>query len=192
MLWILAVLFVLGCLVSLSELFLAHTGVNYEKKTSFINRHLYRIAGLFYQQASVVPQNSTASSQAPATQASPLTSWSLQALYQDGQDGFAVVLVSGKTHFLNIGESLEGYIFAKIEAKTAYFRRSGKTYKLSLALSKNDKIIDIQEVKPVIKEHIDIKALESGIISRDLINHRIKEPNLLWKDIKISIYKIQG
>ncbi len=191
-LWTLVLLFGLGGLVSFSELFLAHTGVNYEKKSNFINRHLYRVSGLFYQQASFISQNSTASSQTQTIQASPLTSWSLQALYQEGKDGFAIVLVSGKAHFLNIGESLEGYNFYKIEDKTAYFRRSGKTYKLSLALSGNVEIINVKEDKPLGKEHINIDALQSGIVSRDLISRRIKQPHLIWKDIKISIYKAKG
>lgn len=184
-LYFVGLFFLLAWLFSVVELFLSHTGVNYQQKDGFINRHLYRISSLFYEQK-LSAQKSVVKS---ATQNyATLGSWKLQALYEEGEAGFAVVLISGKTYFINKSETLQGYTLQRIEDKSAYFLRHGKVYKLSLDTigSKLDAFVE-STAKP-----LDIKQLNEGIVSRKEINRRIKNPRLIWSDISISIFRKRG
>ena len=171
----------LGWILSMVELFLAHTGVNYISKDAFVNRHLYRISGLFFDKQSTVKSAvSKTSTQSYAT----LNNWKLQALYEEGKRGFAVVLISGKTHFINQSETLQGYTLNSIEAKSAYFMRNGKRFKLSLDTVGSK----IKQVLQTASEELNVQELHSGIITREEINKRIQNPKLIWSEINISVF----
>lgn len=183
--YLLGTFFLLAWLLSMVELFLAHTGVNYQQKNTFVNRHLYRISPLFFEQK--VVGHSRVSQSATQSYAT-LGSWKLQALYKEGDLGFAVVLISGKTHFVNKLESLQGYTLKEIEDKRAYFFRGGQMYKLSLDTLESRVDTFIQEKE----EPLNIKRLQSGVVTRSELNSRIKNPRLIWSDISISIYRKGG
>jgi len=185
LLWSLVTFFALAWLLTVIELFLAHTGVNYESKDAFVNRHLYKLSGLFYE-TRALNQERTVSKSSGATYAN-LNSWSLQALYHEDNGGFAVVVISGKTHFINQSEMLQGYKLDKVEDKKAYFSRQGQRYQLSL----DTEILEAKEEpkETVVAEPLNISDLKSGIVSRTEINRRMKDPKLIWSEIKISIYK---
>ena len=172
---------VLGWLLSVTELFLAHSGVNYVAKDTFVNRHLYRISGLFYEheKAGRVLKTKTAT-QSYAT----LNAWKLQAVYQEENRGFAVVVIANKSYFVNLSESLQGYTLEKIESKSAYFLRNGKRFKLSLDTvgSKVDAMIQSEP------SDLNIKELNAGIITRKEVNRRINNPKLIWSEINISVF----
>lgn len=186
LLWGLVAFVAIASFFSVVELFLAHTGVNYEAKESFVNRHLYRLSGLFYKDGQT-------SSQAGMVQSSTqsytiLKSWSLQALYKEKNGGFAIVLIAGKTHFVNVGENLQGYLLEKLDDKVAYFTRAGKRYKLTLNMVASA----LQSVDTQSDEVLDKAQLRLGIVTRKEVNKRVSNPRLIWSEIKISPYRSGG
>ncbi len=173
-------------LSALIELFLPHTGVHYVANEQFVNRPLYRISQLFYQSSSSIKgaQKQQSTQQSYAT----LRSWTLQALYEEKSGGFAIVLVGGKTHFINVGEAFQGYTFEKIEDKTAYFIRSGQRYKLTLNMVSRSFTSDVVNAYST----VDRGNVKHVTIKREEINRRIADPKLIWSEIRISPYMSGG
>jgi type II secretion system protein C len=195
-LWLLTSFFIVAWLMSILEMFLPHTGVNYQQKDHFVNRHLYRISALFFEPVKAVAQtqdSSTANQATTKEEAIPLTAWTLTALYHEGNEGFAIVKVSGKTHYLNIGETHLGYTLDSIEDKSAFLKKGGKHYKLSLDIDTKMRVETKRAPSRALPpEKLNVKSLQEGVVSRAEIDRRLKRPDLIWKDIKISIYRKGG
>lgn len=193
---VMTVLFAVAWLMSVVEMFMEHSGVNYQEKDRFVNRHLYRVSDLFFDSSGKVVQGKKGKqdslSSGSSTDVMPLTSWSLTALYHEGDEGFAVVEVSGKSHFLNLKETLLGYTLSSIKDKSAFLNRGGKHYKLTLDIKNRIFEHKNEPIKDLAPEKLNVASLQKGVLSRADINRRMKQPDLIWKDIKISIYRKGG
>jgi len=173
------------------KLFLPSTGVHYVNNSQFVARHLYRLGDAFYTKE-LSPSTTELSTQTGTEKSyTPLTAWKVQAMFSEGDIGFIVVLIKGKTQFINLNESYDGYTLIKINNQQAILKRNGKEYALSLAIS--DKSIPKENlpVAPQSKE-IDVAQLQEGIVQRKDINGFMQDPKRIWANIKVRPYKVQN
>lgn len=164
-------------------LFLPATTRSYQSKDTFVAHHFYRLSQAFYPSGSVVTQT-----QEPSKNYTPLTAWSLQALYQQEGRGFIVVAIHGKKHFISIGEAYDGYTLIHIRQKQAILKRNGVEYELSLEVQSPQSIASAAKKR----NDADVKALEQGIVRRTDINNYMADPRMIWSNISINLYRKAG
>lgn len=167
------------------RLFLPQAGRSYQNHDPFIARHYYRFSDAFFnmKQSSNLPHSAQREKSY-----TPLTEWSLKALYHEGKRGFIVALIQGKKHFISLGESLNGYRLVNIHKKEAILQRNGVEYALSLKVQSPQ---SIQNSAQSI-EKANIQELKQGIVRRTDINNYMADPRSIWENISITLGREHG
>ena len=183
--------FSIALFFQITKLFLPATGVHYVNDSHFVARHLYRLSDAFYLNDTSATQAQSTSRSGAKKAYTPLTAWKVQAMFSEGDIGFIVVQIKGKTHFINLNESYDGYTLIRIDHQEAILKRNGKEYALSLALS--DKKIGLEST-PIeeVSDEVDVAKLQEGIVQRKDINNFMEDPKRIWQNIKIRPYKVQN
>lgn len=179
------------------KLSLPQSGIAYQSQDTFVVRHLYRFSNALFAQKvqETLPKTVEEKQQQVREQNyATLESWKLQALFKNGKEGFIVVEVKNETHYLDLGDTLEGYTLKDILGKKAILVQKGIEYALVLDDPNVPKSPNRNTKKAVPKKVSAAKnaELSQGIVHRTDINDYMADTDKIWNNIKLRPYKIKG
>ncbi len=166
------------------KLFLPVEGVYQEHEYDFQPNRLFHLSQAFTGPAASASQREVHIKQEYQT----IASWMLQAIYRSQKGGFIVVKIGEKSHYLSVGETLQGYRLIKIMQQDALLRRDNQEYRISLRTLKEREAV----IKKDQSSRANTQELSEGIVRRDLINDHMAHPTKIWNSIKIRPNRVDG
>ncbi len=160
------------------KLFLPVDGIYYSESDSFIPRHAYRLNEAFSRTETLSKEQNSIDSSSKS--ASLLSGWVLKAIYRSSGNGFIVVEVGAQSHYLSVGETLNGYKLVTIFVDHALFSKGGQGYQLTLNLPEERAYGGKKGMR------FDAAKLQAGIIQRRLIDYHMAHPQEVWRNIQIG------
>jgi general secretion pathway protein C len=116
----------------------------------------------------------------------------LKGTYLGGDASFMVIEDGGVSNFIYIGESYKGYELVRVSEKKVGLEKNGKNYYILLWDEEKS------SSPPVSKSHTS-PTMESPVtpgmpatITRDDLNSYVKNPNKIWKNIRIQEQRVNG
>ena len=117
----------------------------------------------------------------------------LKGTYLGGDASFMVIEEAGKSSFVYIGDEYKGYELVKVSEKKVGLRKNEKNYYILLwdednkAPSDNNRPMPRGDMPPD-----DVPSGMPSSISRQELNTYIKDPNKIWKNIRIQEQRENG
>jgi len=110
----------------------------------------------------------------------------LKGTYLGGDASFIIIEDGGESKFVYIGEKFRGYDLVKVGERKVVFEKEGKNYYV---------LLDDEESKSNYEDHNSLDLGQSGssregegpvTITRDDMNSYIKNPDKIWRNIRIQ------
>jgi general secretion pathway protein C len=117
----------------------------------------------------------------------------LKGTYLGGDASFMIIEDGGESNFIYIGESYKGYELVRVSEKKVGLEKNGKNYYILLWDDDNKKS------SPTSSQRATSPSIESPVtpgmpanITRDELNSYVKNPNKIWKNIRIQEQRSNG
>jgi len=114
----------------------------------------------------------------------------LKGTYLGGDASFMIIEDSGKSNFIYIGEQYKGYELVRVGEKRVGLEKNGKSYYILL----QDEEKSTQSSTHVTHD-MPVAEVEPGMpitITKKELNSYVKDPNKIWKSIRIQEQRING
>jgi len=114
----------------------------------------------------------------------------LKGTYLGGDASFMIIEDSGKSNFVYIGESHKGYELVRVGEKKVGLEKNGKSYYILLRDEENR-----PQTRPGRRSEMPAVEAEPGMpatITKDELNSYVKDPNKIWKSIRIQEQRVNG
>jgi general secretion pathway protein C len=119
----------------------------------------------------------------------------LKGTYLGGDASFIIIEDGGESKFIYIGEDFRGYNLIKVGESKVVFKKGDKNYYVllndeesnsgsNMGESKENSFSDIKESEPTQEE--------PATITREEINSYVKNPDKIWKNIRIQEQRTNG
>ncbi len=119
-----------------------------------------------------------------------LKNMKLKGTYLGGDASFMIIEDGGKSNFVYIGERYKGYELVRVSEKKVGLEKNGKNYYILLRDEENKpaRSSSMPSVMPE-AEHIPGAPV---MISKNELHSYIKDPNKIWKNIRIQEQRVNG
>ena len=120
-----------------------------------------------------------------------LKNMKLKGTYLGGDASFMIIEDGGKSSFIYIGESHKGYELVRVSEKKVSLEKNGKNYYILLRDEENKPSSSAPMPgldAPVVEA---IPGAPASITKKEL-NSYIKDPNKIWKSIRIQEQRVNG
>lgn len=119
----------------------------------------------------------------------------LQAIYR-GPDHRLVVILKGTRSFIVArGENILGYQLKSVGDRSVVLTRNGKEYRLEIkkpSIKNHATLVDINPSDPASPAKTIRKEGSTTLVPRVIIKKYTDNPGALWKEIKVTPYKVKG
>ncbi len=119
-----------------------------------------------------------------------LKNMKLKGTYLGGDASFMIIEDAGKSNFIYIGERYKGYELVRVSERKVGLEKNGKSYYILLQDEEN-KPTNHLSMAPNMSEAERIPGTPVMISKHDL-NSYIKDPNKIWKNIRIQEQRMNG
>ena len=113
----------------------------------------------------------------------------LKGTYLGGDASFMIIEDSGKSNFIYIGENYKGYELVRVGEKKVGLEKNAKSYYILLSDEKNKQSASASA--SVMLEDEVISGMPVTITKNEL-NSYVKDPNKIWKNIRIQEQRVNG
>jgi general secretion pathway protein C len=181
--------------VVIEILYLPSEGIDYEGGG--------KSASLYYRYRLANESGPVVKKRVVSQPAGRIRDFTLKGLYEDGDNSIAILTKGNKSHLLSIGESVNGYRLEKVESKSAWFEKGGKSYRLKLKEKNSGRIDRSYRVIRSSAGETSRKG-DSGkvadsvvdgapkVVSRGILKKYSQNADNIWKNITIDGVKRNG
>ncbi len=120
-----------------------------------------------------------------------LKNMKLKGTYLGGDASFMIIEDDGKSNFVYIGENYKGYELVRVSEKKVGLEKNGKNYYILLRDEENKR----QKRPGMQSPHTeDVEAVPGAPVSitKNELNSYVKNPNKIWKNIRIQEQRVNG
>ncbi len=119
-----------------------------------------------------------------------LKNMKLKGTYLGGDASFMIIEDGGKSNFIYIGESYKGYELVRVSEKKVGLEKNGKSYYILLRDEENKPQSRLNMTPNMPEpEHIPGAPI---MIGKSELHSYIKDPNKIWKNIRIQEQRANG
>lgn len=114
----------------------------------------------------------------------------LKGTYLGGDASFMIIEDSGKSNFIYIGENYKGYELVRVGEKKVGLEKNGKSYYILLRDEENR-----ENPSPSRQSEMPADETTSGMpatITKNELSSYVKDPNKIWKNIRIQEQRVNG
>ncbi len=119
-----------------------------------------------------------------------LKNMKLKGTYLGGDASFMIIEDAGKSNFIYIGESYKGYELVRVSEKKVGLEKNAKSYYILLRDEENKAL-----TRPSMSSHTpNVEAVPGAPVSitKNELNSYVKDPNKIWKNIRIQEQRVNG
>ncbi len=115
----------------------------------------------------------------------------LKGTYLGGDASFMIIEDGGKSDFIYIGEEYKGYELVKVSERKVGLKKNGKNYYVVLSDEENSPSASTYHDSQT-EMHQQRAPGEPAVISHRELKEYIKDPNKIWKNIRIQEQRNNG
>ena len=120
-----------------------------------------------------------------------LKNMKLKGTYLGGDASFMIIEDGGKSQFVYIGEKYKGYELLRVSEKKVGLEKNGKNYYILLWDEKSTASAPARPGAVYMPQDENIPGMPASI-TRNELNSYIKDPNKIWKNIRIQEQRTNG
>ncbi len=192
---------------SVSLFFLEKGSVDEQKKVDYIYHYNVNFANKMIPSLGVKPKPKPVKKvEEPAAK---LNTIKLKATYVNGDASFMVVLNAKEVKFVYLGEKYKGYKVKKIEKNRVVLEKNGENFYILINDEDDKKKVSTHKKRPSHNSRPGLSSLKSTVnsvkpnnvtdvpeepttITRKEMNSYIKNPNKIWRSIRIQEIRKSG
>ncbi len=173
---------------SLSLFFLDKGSVESQKAESYSYRYNLNLTSKIIGGANVHINNEPMIATDDGEQ---LKNMKLKGTYLGGDASFMIIEDAGKSSFIYIGEKHKGYELVRVSEKKVSLQKNGKNYYILLRDEENKPSRDVKP-HPGMDDIAPPIPGAPAIITKKELNSYVKDPNKIWKSIRIQEQRVNG